>query len=102
MAWDNWVKLTWMWPPMRSVKAATEPRYGTCVIFTPATWLNSSPARWKNEPAPEEPNDSLPGFFLAYSTSSVTELTGTTLRLTTRQPMVSTEVTIGVKFLTGS
>ncbi len=43
----------------------------------PAFILNSSPAIWMEVPLPDEANASLPGFFLAYSTSSCTDFTGT-------------------------
>jgi hypothetical protein len=56
--------MIWIWPDMRSSMAGAEPRYGTCRIFTPARSRNSSPATCSIEPAPDEPKESLPGFFL--------------------------------------
>lgn len=43
----------------------------------PARDLKSSPARCEAAPVPEEPNESLPGFFFAYSTSSRMFVAGT-------------------------
>ena len=36
--------MTWTCPLMRSVSAGTEPRYGTCSMFTLVIILNISPA----------------------------------------------------------
>ena len=54
-----------MRPPSRSVTAGPVPRYGTCSSSTPAIWPNSAPERCDAEPAPDEPNVSLPGLALA-------------------------------------
>ena len=47
------------------IAPAATPRYGTCVISTPAIFLNSSPERWIDVPTPEEAKLSLPGLALA-------------------------------------
>ena len=52
---DTVAKINWMLPPTRSTMAGAPPLYGTCCIFTPASVLNSSPARWSANPTPEEP-----------------------------------------------
>ena len=52
-------------PPMRSVRAGADPRYGTCAISMPAIILNSSPHTWGPDPTPAEAMLSFPGFALA-------------------------------------
>ena len=48
-------KLTWIWPPSKSVSAGPDPLYGTCVICVPAIRSKSSVARWVSPPTPDVP-----------------------------------------------
>ncbi len=61
----------------------------------------SSVERWAAAPTPEEPNESLPGFFLAYSISSPTFFTGKSLLTRIMIGAMPTSDT-GVKLATGS
>ena len=42
------------WLPSTAVRAWSLPLCGTCTMFTPAMYLNSSPAMWYGVPGPEE------------------------------------------------
>ncbi len=48
-----------------SVSAGFEPRYGTCVIFTPVIAMNNSPDRCTDVPLPDDAMLTLPGLALA-------------------------------------
>ena len=49
-------KISWIWPPTRSVSAWLEPLYGTCIgLQCPSACANASPARCCVLPMPEEP-----------------------------------------------
>ena len=55
IALDTEMNTIGMCPLITSCMAGATPRYGTCLIRTPAVWLNSSPIMWNTEPSPEEP-----------------------------------------------
>ncbi|MNR30888.1 hypothetical protein D3C85_1483650 [compost metagenome] len=42
-------------PDISPVSAAAAPRYGTCMMFSPAWRLNLSMVRWLVSPVPPEP-----------------------------------------------
>ncbi len=63
-------------PLIRSVSAGTEPRYGTCCMFTPVIILNISPATCPALPIPGDAMLSLSGWALAKVISSGTVFTG--------------------------
>ena len=65
------------WPAIKSFTDSTVPLYGTCVICTPVSVLNNSPARCAGEPAPPEPKFRLDGLALASAIMSCTDFTGT-------------------------
>lgn len=50
--------------------------------LVPVRFLNSSPARWAEVPAPCEAKDSLPGEALAAAMTSLTDLNGLLSRTT--------------------
>src|SRR4029453_15419183 len=54
-------KITWTWPPSRSVIAGAAPRYGTCCIFVPVIAMNISPDRCTEVPLPDDAKFTLPG-----------------------------------------
>src|SRR5713101_900025 len=51
-------------PPIRSVSAGPEPRYGTWVILTPVIAMNNSPDRCTDVPLPDDAMLILPGLAL--------------------------------------
>ena len=65
------------WPLIMSVSAGFEPRYGTCVIFTPVIAMNNSADRCTEVPLPDDARLTLPGLALAWSMNSCTVLAGT-------------------------
>ena len=64
------------WPPSRSLIACPPPLYPMCCRSMPAILLRCNPPKCCAVPTPEVPNDSLPGFFFAYSINSFSEFTG--------------------------
>ena len=58
-------------PPTTSISAGPAPRNGMCRISTSAVILNSSPARCRNVPTPDEAYCRSPGLALASATSSL-------------------------------
>src|ERR1700682_450233 len=72
------------WPDSISACAWLLPLYGMCVIDTPATFLNASPARCWVLPAPEDAKLKLSGLVFICATSSRTS------RAVTEGPTIST------------
>ena len=61
---------------MVSTRAGPVPLYGTCVIFTPESALNSSNAMCVELPTPAEALFNAPGFALAMASRSFTDFAG--------------------------
>ena len=55
---------TLVWPPTTSISAGPAPRNGMCRRSTPASILNSSPARCRKVPTPDEAYCNSPGLRL--------------------------------------
>ena len=53
-----------VWPATTSISAGPAPRNGMCRMSTPASILNSSPARCRNVPTPDEAYCNSPGLCL--------------------------------------
>src|SRR5438477_9063803 len=83
-------------PESRSFKA-TAPLYGTCVAWTPAMVLSSSPERCDEVPVPVDEKKYFPGFALSSATNSANDWTGIALGLTTSMLGTCTTSDIGVK-----
>src|SRR6185437_8932278 len=83
-------------PASSACIAGAAPLYGTCTMSTPASTLNSSPARWPALPMLPEPNDNLPGCAFAYAINSLTECTGSEGLTTSTFGVIATSV-IGAK-----
>ena len=88
-------------PAMRSICAGPPPLYGTCVICTPVTDLNTSPAMWGVVPLPPEAKRMSSGFAFAAAISSLIVL-GPKLGAATHSVGATARVVIGVKSLIGS
>ena len=67
--------ITSMLPPIRSISAGPEPRYGMWTMKVPVMVLNSSPARWMLVPLPELAMFSRPGAPFSAFTKSATLFT---------------------------
>src|SRR6187549_851572 len=87
-------------PVATSVTAGAEPRYGTCSTLMPAMLFINSPASCCGLPTPDDENDSLPAFALAYSTSVFGSLTGDSAFTTTTHGTIPTNE-IGTSSLPG-
>jgi len=88
-------------PDRRSVSIGAEPLYGTWIALVPVFSRKSSIPRCSDEPVPDEPYGTLPGWAFSQATNSAIDFAGTCAAFTTSTSGVTPTIEIAAKSFTG-